>query len=79
VLDDVAQQLGRGSRHVLGVMFESNLRAGRQDLRSGMARRDLEHGVSITDACVDLDSTERMLIRLARAVRSRDVCDVATT
>jgi 3-deoxy-7-phosphoheptulonate synthase len=71
VLDDVAQQVARGSRHVLGVMVESNIRAGRQDLRPGMSRRDLEHGVSITDGCVDLASTEQMLTALARAVRMR--------
>jgi 3-deoxy-7-phosphoheptulonate synthase len=78
VLDDVAQQLERGARHLLGVMFESHIHAGRQDLRPGMSRRDLAHGVSITDGCVDLGSTERMLTQLARATRSRSAGDAAT-
>jgi 3-deoxy-7-phosphoheptulonate synthase len=69
VVGDVAEQLAHGSEHVLGVMIESNLQAGRQDLRPGQTRRDLAYGVSITDGCVDLASTERMLVQVARATR----------
>jgi 3-deoxy-7-phosphoheptulonate synthase len=78
VLDDVSQQLARGSRNLLGVMIESHIHAGRQDLRPGMSRRDLAHGVSITDGCVDFGSTERMLTQLARAMSSRVAGDAAT-
>jgi 3-deoxy-7-phosphoheptulonate synthase len=68
VLDDVADQIAAGSRRLLGVMIESNIGAGRQDLKPGATRGDLAYGVSITDACIDLPTTERMLTRLARAV-----------
>jgi 3-deoxy-7-phosphoheptulonate synthase len=67
VLDAVAAQVAAGSRHVLGVMVESNLVAGKQEHKQG--RSGLNYGQSITDACVDLCDTERMLERLARAQR----------
>ncbi len=62
VLADVGAQLRNGSEHLLGVMVESNLVAGRQDLKN---KNDLVYGQSITDACVDFATTERMLERLA--------------
>jgi 3-deoxy-7-phosphoheptulonate synthase len=62
VIKDVGQQVRRGSRHVLGVMLESNLVAGRQDLKRGVP---LVYGQSITDACVDFSTTERILLELA--------------
>lgn len=69
VLDDVGQQLGRGSRDVLGVMIESHIAGGRQDLPAGASRRELAYGVSITDGCVDFATTESMLAQFARASR----------
>ncbi len=71
VVDDVTQQIAHGSPHLLGVMIESNIGEGRQDLSAGTAPRDLAYGVSITDGCIDLPTTERVLGTLARAVRSR--------
>jgi 3-deoxy-7-phosphoheptulonate synthase len=68
VAEDVAAQLERGSDVILGVMLESHLVAGRQDLVAGRA---LCYGQSITDACVDLATTERVLERLAHAARKR--------
>jgi 3-deoxy-7-phosphoheptulonate synthase len=65
VLGAVAQQVAAGARHVLGVMIESHLVAGQQVL-SGPA--ELRYGQSITDACVDFESTEQMLEELARAL-----------
>jgi 3-deoxy-7-phosphoheptulonate synthase len=64
----VAAQVAGGARNVLGVMIESHLVAGRQALVLGPA--GLRYGQSITDACVDLEMTERMLVELARAVRA---------
>ena len=64
VLNDIAQQVERGAP-ILGVMIESHLVAGKQNPEQG-ARR-LTYGQSITDACVDLTTTETMLERLARA------------
>jgi 3-deoxy-7-phosphoheptulonate synthase len=63
VAEDIAGQIAHGSRHILGVMVESNLEAGNQPLLLG----NLEYGLSITDACVDLEETARMLELLAEA------------
>jgi 3-deoxy-7-phosphoheptulonate synthase len=65
VASDVAAQIARGSRHVLGVMLESHLVAGRQDLVPGRA---LVFGQSITDACIDVPATALVLAELAGAV-----------
>jgi 3-deoxy-7-phosphoheptulonate synthase len=67
VAEDVCKQLEAGERRILGVMVESHLREGRQDLQPG---QPLAHGVSITDACIGWDTTETLLRRLAGAVRS---------
>ena len=66
VAADVASQLSDGSSHILGVMIESNLVAGRQDYVPGAP---LTFGQSITDACIDLADTESILENLAAAVK----------
>ena len=68
VAEDVTAQVASGSQHVLGVMLESNLNAGRQDL---VRPADLVRGVSITDPCLDFETTERLLERLALSVTRR--------
>ena len=68
VADDVAAQISGGEQRVIGVMIESHLEPGRQDLVPGVA---LKHGVSITDACIGFAQTEPVLVALARAVRER--------
>ena len=62
----VAEQVSKGAPNLMGVMIESNLVAGRQDL--GKDRSRLVHGQSVTDACVDFAATESMLTALAAAV-----------
>jgi 3-deoxy-7-phosphoheptulonate synthase len=57
-------------------MLESNLVAGRQDLDQQRPNA-LAHGLSVTDACVDLDTTATMLAELASAVRARRGRDAA--
>ena len=74
VLTDVGGQVRGGSEHVLGVMLESNLVAGRQELRS---KADLVYGQSITDACVDFPTTERALLGLAEDAAARRPLAVA--
>jgi len=59
VMAELGTQVRDGSPHVLGVMIESNLVAGRQEL--GASVDALTYGQSITDACVDFASTEQML------------------
>jgi 3-deoxy-7-phosphoheptulonate synthase len=66
VLDDVARQVAGGSRHILGVMIESHLKSGKQSIPKDL--RELTYGQSITDACVDFDTTAAMLRKLAGAV-----------
>jgi 3-deoxy-7-phosphoheptulonate synthase len=68
VLADVARQIRDGAHYVIGVMLESNLVAGRQELKSPT---NLTYGQSITDACIDFPTTERALVDLATAVASR--------
>jgi 3-deoxy-7-phosphoheptulonate synthase len=70
VVHDLAGQIAGGESAIRGVMLESNLVAGRQDL--DQRRPDaLEYGKSVTDACVDLPMTEAMLDELAAAARAR--------
>jgi 3-deoxy-7-phosphoheptulonate synthase len=68
VADAVATQLEAGDRSIIGLMVESNLVGGRQDLLPG---KPLAHGQSITDACLDWDTSVRLLDRLAAGVRGR--------
>jgi 3-deoxy-7-phosphoheptulonate synthase len=68
VSEDVAAQIAGGEDRIIGVMVESNLVAGRQDLRTG---RELTYGQSITDACLGWEDTVRVLDGLADAVRRR--------
>jgi 3-deoxy-7-phosphoheptulonate synthase len=70
VVRDLAGQVAAGEQGIRGVMVESNLVAGRQDLDRRHPER-LEYGVSVTDACVDPATTEAMLDELAAAVRAR--------
>jgi 3-deoxy-7-phosphoheptulonate synthase len=68
VARDVASQIRRGNHNITGVMIESHLVAGRQDLIEG---RDLLYGQSITDACINWDDSVPVLEQLAAAVRER--------
>ena len=68
VAHDVAAQVAAGERRIIGVMIESHLEEGRQDLLPGVA---LKHGVSITDACISFAQTVPVLQALAAAVRAR--------
>jgi 3-deoxy-7-phosphoheptulonate synthase len=68
VAADVAEQLAAGDRGIVGVMLESFLVAGRQELDPG---RELVYGQSITDGCIDWETTVEVLERLAGAVEAR--------
>ncbi|MFO1340420.1 MAG: 3-deoxy-7-phosphoheptulonate synthase [Burkholderiaceae bacterium] len=65
---DVAAQIAGGERRITGVMIESHLEDGRQDLQPG---QPLKRGVSITDACLGWADTEPVLRQLAAAVAAR--------
>ncbi len=68
VAHEVAAQIGAGERRIIGVMIESHLEEGRQDLVAGVP---LRRGVSITDACLGFAQTVPVLQELAAAVRER--------
>lgn len=68
VAADVARQVAAGEARIIGVMIESHLEEGRQDLVPGVPLRP---GVSITDACIGFAQTEQVLEALAASVRQR--------
>ena len=70
VVRELAGRIAEGDRGVTGLMLESFLGDGRQDLTLGRAG-ELDYGRSITDACMDWDTTAGLLDELAAAVRAR--------
>ncbi|NOQ94684.1 MAG: 3-deoxy-7-phosphoheptulonate synthase [Methylophaga sp.] len=68
VCRDVAKQIANGEKRIMGLMLESNLVAGRQNVE---ADKPLVYGQSITDACMAWDNTDVLLRELAEAVRQR--------
>ncbi len=76
VAQDVGGQLSAGDDRIVGVMVESHLKPGRQDLKPGCP---LEYGQSITDACIGWEDSVRVLDVLAESVRNRRVRRAAVT
>jgi 3-deoxy-7-phosphoheptulonate synthase len=68
VCQDVAGQIRNGEKRIMGVMLESNLVEGRQDV---VPDKELTYGQSVTDACINWESTETLLRELATAVKVR--------
>ena len=68
VAEEVASQIRAGNKAITGVMIESHLTEGRQDVVSG---KELIYGQSITDACLAWEDTKAVLANLADAVRDR--------
>ncbi len=71
VAANIAAQLAAGDKRLMGVMIESHLQGGRQDLNAGQTLADLKYGQSITDACIDWTDTVAVLNTLADGVRAR--------
>jgi 3-deoxy-7-phosphoheptulonate synthase len=72
VCEDIAHQLKTGQKSIFGVMIESHLVEGRQDIQPG---KSLVYGQSITDACLNWDDSEKLLYLLADAVKqTRQTC-----
>jgi 3-deoxy-7-phosphoheptulonate synthase len=67
VADSIAQQLIDGEQAITGVMIESHLSEGRQDVPSE-GKDGLKYGVSITDACIGWDDTKVVLEKLAKVL-----------
>lgn len=68
VAADIAQQIAAGESRITGVMIESHLHEGRQDIVEGQT---LQYGVSLTDACISMEQTIPVLQQLAQAVQQR--------
>lgn len=64
VLDNISQQILEGNKSLIGVMLESHINAGNQKLTDDKSK--LEYGVSITDGCIDWETTEESLRKLAK-------------
>ncbi len=69
VMADVINQIVNGSQALVGVMIESNIVAGNQKIPADLT--ELIYGCSVTDACVDWDSTETMLRDAAKRLAQR--------
>lgn len=62
VIDSVIEQIQAGNRSIIGVMIESNINEGNQS--SEQPRSAMKYGVSVTDACIDLNTTDRLLRKM---------------
>jgi 3-deoxy-7-phosphoheptulonate synthase len=67
VLDNVSNQIIEGNQSIIGVMLESHLHGGNQKLSSN--RDEMTYGVSVTDACIDWETTEQSLVGMADKLR----------
>ena len=65
---DISNQILKGNKSIIGLMLESHLHEGRQDIPGDL--RDLQYGVSVTDACMDWDTTETSLRELADSLQT---------
>ena len=65
VLRDLLAQRAQGTTSIVGAMLESNLKPGNQPFPQPL--NQLQYGLSITDACLDWDTTERIVLEVARA------------
>jgi len=75
VCQNIAQQVAAGDTRIIGVMIESHLVGGRQDLVTG---QPLTYGQSITDGCIEWEKSVAVLDELAKSVRDRRLALAAT-
>ncbi|WNO11389.1 3-deoxy-7-phosphoheptulonate synthase [Teredinibacter sp. KSP-S5-2] len=68
VLDNVTNQILEGNKSIIGVMIESNIGPGNQSIPADL--NQLQYGVSVTDACVDWETTEEMLTTMAEKLKN---------
>ncbi|OEY97710.1 3-deoxy-7-phosphoheptulonate synthase [Acinetobacter qingfengensis] len=67
VLKNLTEQILDGNKTIVGVMVESHLKGGRQDIPKDLTQ--LEYGQSVTDGCIDWDTTERVLLEMNQALK----------
>ena len=69
VADNCINQVLKSNQSIIGFMLESNIEEGNQKITPDL--NDLKYGVSLTDACINWESTEKLLLRLAEKLRKR--------
>jgi 3-deoxy-7-phosphoheptulonate synthase len=67
VADNVVNQVLEGNRSIIGIMLESNLQAGNQSIPADLTQ--LKYGISVTDACIDWETTETLLRQMAAKMK----------
>src|SRR5690554_3347743 len=67
VLKNISEQILDGNKSIVGIMVESHLKGGRQDIPENLC--DLEYGKSVTDGCIDWDTTEKALLEMHEALK----------
>ncbi|MFI2809815.1 MULTISPECIES: 3-deoxy-7-phosphoheptulonate synthase [Microbulbifer] len=67
VVENVAHQIIDGNNSIIGIMVESNLKAGNQKILEDHSQ--MEYGVSVTDKCIDWETTESLLLKMAEQLR----------
>jgi len=67
VMEDITQQINAGNDSIVGLMIESNINWGNQSIPDNLS--DLQYGVSVTDACIDWDSTQTSMRELASKLK----------
>lgn len=68
VLDNIAHQIADGNQSIVGVMIESNIGAGNQKVPADLS--ELQYGVSITDKCIDWETTEQSLRKMRDTIKA---------
>ena len=67
VMDNIAQQINEGNESIVGLMIESNINWGNQSIPQDLS--ELQYGVSVTDACIDWDTTQSSMRDLANKLK----------
>lgn len=67
VMENVANQIVEGNKSIIGLMVESNIGAGNQSIPANLC--DLKYGVSVTDACIDWETTEKALRNMRKTIK----------
>jgi 3-deoxy-7-phosphoheptulonate synthase len=68
VAKSIANQVKKGSKSIMGLMLESNINEGNQKITENLD--DLKYGVSLTDACINWETTEELLLNLRTTLNS---------
>ena len=68
VAENVSNQIVEGSRSIIGLMIESNINFGNRQIPANLD--DLQYGVSVTDGCIDWETTERCILDMHKKLKT---------